>query len=418
MRRILILMLLSGIHWVCNAWTFTDVNAPGATSDPSFYNSSITWRPQGDYAILANTNGLYRYDYPSGTLAYQAFSGSLYRAAFAPDGSYALITGGSHIYRYEHAEVGFGTLTEITDIESPGSATITFYDIVWNPVEPDGPAFICCNRGGGSSHQLVVYRYDPDVSPMVYSDYSGGTFTSQYAFAPISTAFQADGDYMVIGCTQSAPYCHGFFVFDPDQSTFPVQAGNLLQYFGNNFYVGNTNTVAMSPVSGKRFVLVRGNGRVVRWTQQSLPATFILDYPDWYTAISGGDSDYNTSGTIGLFLERQEWSPNHHIMVNDADGNEVTNALPVTSAGFTNQTLRIYAVEWNPTAEMGLMAGEDRWIFRFDSEPIPTPASTVTPTPTPVASATPEPPVIPSSGQGGIVVMMILGGLLLAGRQR
>ena len=404
MKHLIWSVMLVWLQFPVFGWTFTDVNAPGATTDPSFYNSSITWRPQGDYAILANTTGLYRYDHPSGALSYQVFSGSLYRAAFAPDGSYALVTGGTHIYRYEHAATGFGTLAEITDIESHGSTPLSFYDIVWDPSDPGGPAYIACNLGSGSSHQLVVVRYDPYDSPQVYADYSGGSYVAQYEFAPISVAFQADGDYMVIGCTQTSPLCHGFFVFDPDGSTFPDTSGNM-QYYGNDFYVGNTNTVLMSPVSGKRFVLVKGNGRVVRWTQQSLPATFILDYPDWYTAIMGGDSDYNTSGTIGIFLERQEWTPYHRIMINDGEEDEVTNALAVTGGDFTNRTLRMYAVEWNPTAEMGLMAGEDRWIFRFDSEPIPTPEVSPTPTSTP--------PAVPASGAMGTAVLMGVMALLI-----
>ena len=62
-------------------WTFSDVNPPGGSSTPAVFNSGIAWRPQGDYAIIAATDGLYRYDYPSGTLSYASYPGEyLYQA--------------------------------------------------------------------------------------------------------------------------------------------------------------------------------------------------------------------------------------------------------------------------------------------------------------------------------------------------
>ena len=124
MQRLImsIAMMLSVSPIVRGAWTFTDVNPPGASSSPEIYNSGIAWRPSGDYALLVSGNGLYRYEYPSGTLTFQTYSGTtMYRAEWALDGTYAVITGNTHIYRYDHSESGFGAVTEITDIEGSGS---------------------------------------------------------------------------------------------------------------------------------------------------------------------------------------------------------------------------------------------------------------------------------------------------------
>ncbi|MCD4652381.1 hypothetical protein K8T06_00415, partial [bacterium] len=73
---------------------------------------------------------------------------------------------------------------------------------------------------------------------------------------------------------------------------------------------------------------------------------------------------------------------------------------------FTNQTgVRITALEWHPTEQMGLMAGGNRWIFKFEDDQIPTP----TPTPTSNTPTPTSPPLlpIPTTGTPGILMLLV-----------
>lgn len=393
------------------AFEFSDIRPPDSSTSADFCNSGIAWRPQGDYALLVSTRvyspysvGIHRYVTATGTLTYQAYVYPDYnfqRVAFNSDGSYALITGDNHIFRYEHNESGFGTVAELTDIEDAGFCTISFYDVFRHPTDPSEPLYILSNQACGSAHRVKIYRYDPDHSPQLYVDASGGIGPADSsAFEPWSGAWQADGDYLVWGNRTANGWHGGIFVWDPDHSAFPPNAvTNEMQFFSGGGLT-NISTVCMSPVPGTRFVLVKGTGRVVRFTEY--PTTMTADFPsEWHTSISEGDSSYNSAGTRCIFVERQEWTPYHSVMVFDETGDAVTIEQGVYGPGFTHQTgVRIYAVEWHPFLQMGLMAGGNRWIFRFDDDPIPTPASptpTVVPTETPTSAWTASPTSSPAA---------------------
>ena len=370
---------------VCSStWVFYEANySPGE----SITDSGIAWRPQGDYAIIATRTGLMRFDHPSGLVSYQGFSGvTLYRLAWARDGSYALITGLGHVYRYDHAEAGFGSLTEITSIES-GSDTITFYDVVINPAINEPPYIVANREISSSSHQIVVFRYDPEGTPyQVYKDYSGGTtYAAQWEYGPVSASFQADGDYFVIANKLANGYDGGFFVFDPDQSTFPPETGNAMQFYAWSFYIGNCNAVAMSRAPGTQFVTIKGNGKVQRASQIGLPASFIRDTalpygPD--TSTYSGDADYCWDGSRGIVVDSQENSP-HKIIIMNSDGSfRGSQDLSVS------RSIGLYAVKWHPSAPMGLMGGADRWLVAFATDEVPYPVPTETPTVPPTQTPT------------------------------
>lgn len=404
------------------AFDFTDIRPPDSTISANFENSSIAWRPQGDYAILVSTRtyvpndmvGIHRYDYATGTLTYQAFTvGQHYfrRVEFSADGSYALITGDTHIYRYDHNASCIGSVTEITDIENPGGCTISYYDVLRHPTLPSEPLYILANLACGSENRVKILRYTPMSTPQITVDESGGISPMDTsAFEPWTGAWQADGDYLVWGNRTANGWHGGIFLWDPDHSTFPPQTPtNEMQFFGSGGLT-NISTVCMSPVSGSRFVLVKGTGRVVRFTEY--PTVMIADYPwpDYYQTISTGDSGYNAAGDMCIFLERQAFYP-HAVMVFDANGDGVTIDEELSTPGFTNYGVRIRAMEWHPSVNMGLMAGEDRWIFRFDDGTVPTPA---TPTPgiTPTPSVTPGQPV-PATGPGATILLVLAIGVIL-----
>ena len=403
------------------ALEFYDVRPPDSQIAANFENSSIAWRPQGDYAILVSTRtyvpnssvGIHRYDTATGGLTYQGYTvGQHYfsRAEFSADGTYAVITGDTHIYRYDHSPSGFGTVTEITDIENPGGCTITYFDVLRHPVQPSEPMYILANLHCGSEHRVKVLRYDPLSSPQITVDESGGISPGDpSAFEPWTGAWQADGDYMVWGNRTANGWQGGIFIWDPDHSTFPPgSTTNEMVFFGSSGLT-NISTVCMSPVSGSRFVLVKGTGRVVRFTEY--PTVMIADYPwpDYYTSIGTGDSGYNAAGDTCVFVERQGFYP-HRVMLFDGSGDGITIEETVSGAGFTNYASQILAMEWHPSLNMGLMAGEDRWIFRFDDGAVPTPA---TPTPTPTVTPTPGLPV-PATGTGGTILLItVIGGILL-----
>ncbi len=411
---IAVIIVLSG---TCLAtWTFTDVNAPGSSSQPDFYNSSIDWRPQGDYALIAGNTGLYRYEYPSGALSFHAYSSAdIRRVRWAPDGSYAVVTGGEHIYRYEHSASGFGTLTEITDIQGSATYDITFFDVVFNPVNAADPPYIGTNRQSGSDKQLVIFRYDPAASPQVYWDYSGGLSlmagSSKMSYQPVSMAFQADGDYIVIANAYGLN-SQGVHVYDPDQSTFPVEATGAMQYYGYPGDIGNARAVEMSPVSGTRFVLLKGNGMVVRLVEHGLPADFVEDDTGaaWYTGIMGGEISYSYNGGYAIALERQQWSPNHIVMLFAENGDFIQH-LNVVSAGFTNEEMRLTAIKWHPFAPIGLIGGQHRWLFKFETDSLPYPLPTATPT----ATVTPTPVPVPATHGTGLILLLVFCGMFVAG---
>jgi len=404
------------------AFEFFDIRPPDSSTTADFQNSSIAWRPQGDYALLVSTRiyvpsavGIHRYEYATENLTYQDYVFPQYdfeRVEFCSDGSYALITGGEHIYRYEHNGTGFGAVTELTDIENPGSCTITFFDVIRHPVSVTEPLYILANIECGSSNRVKIFRYDPDHNPQIYLDESGGIGPEDSSnFEPWTGAWQADGDYLVWG-NRTANGWHGrIFVWDPDHSTFPpnIVTDEMQDFAGGG--LTNISTICMSPVSGSRFAMVKGMGRVVRFTEY--PTTMTADFPsEYHKATSEGDSGFNAAGTHCLFLERQEWSPCHSIMVYDSVGDAITISQSLCGPNFTNQTnVRIKALEWHPTEQMGLMAGSKRWIFKFTDDPVPT----ATPTSIPVTPTPTSPPLqtVPSTGNSGIILLLIVFGSFL-----
>jgi len=398
------------------AWSFLEVNyAPDASPYVDDNIDSIDWRPQGDYALIAGSDGLYRYEYPNGPLTYQAFSNvNLDFVTWAPDGSFALATGGARIFRYEHAETGFGTVSEITSIQrSSPDDTITFYQALWNPAEPESLPYIVTNYYG-ASHQIRIFRYEQGHTPYeVWPDFSGGsTYVQGWQYIPLSAAFQADGDYFVIADRNSS----GIFVYDPDQSTFPG-SGGAMQFDDWPSRVGNACAVTMSPVSGARVVLLKGNGEVQRLRQTGLPATWVWDEPGSpdMTDARGGAA-YSSDGYRAIVVERALWTPYHRIATFGPDG-EQTGGIDLTQ--IAARQLRIDAVDWHPSAPMGLMAGEDRWIIRFQGSGWPTATATpgpsytptltptigpsrtptATPPPFPTATPSPTPTASPTGGQ-------------------
>ncbi|MBN2055802.1 hypothetical protein JW905_12815 [bacterium] len=431
---LIVAMVSIGVPAARAGWTFAEINySPGAWNEDDGIES-ISWRPQGDYALIAGSEYLFRYEYPDGPLSYQSYPGlNMDLVEWAPDGSYALLTGGTHIYRYEHAETGFGTVTELTSIQRTSPTdTVTFYDIAWNPAEPTALAYVISNYHG-SSHQIRMYRYEPGGTPYELAyDFSGGTtyaWTSEYI--PISMAFQADGDYIVIA-NKTSSYA-GVFVFDPDQSTFPKEPSGAMQFFDNPGDIGNACAVTMSPISGTRFVLLKGSGDVQRLTQTGLPPTFVFDAPGSPSMTDyRGDADYSGNGLRAVVVERQAWTPYHRIATFDENGDQ---AGGIDLIGLPEQRLlRIDAVDWHPTAPMGLMAGEDRWMIRFETDEIPTPDPTLVPVPsatstpspsptqnptmTPSPSASPTAPVIPATGTNGLGMLGLFMSLLLLGIRR
>lgn len=421
-----------GIPVVNASWTFDELNwSPGAYGDDD-YIYQIDWRPQGDYALIAAGDGLYRYNHDTGVLEYQDLGTRKARAVqWSRDGTYALISNNTSIYRYDHSETGFGTMTTITDIQ--GTATLTFYEVVFNPDESDTLAYITANRvSSSSSHQLTIYRYDSDASPQIYADYSGGTtYAMSSAFGGMSAVFQADGDYIVISNKLANGYSEGIFVYDPDQSTFPKIPAGAMQWFSRTSYLGNACAVTMGKAPDQRFVLVKGNGYVQRTVQTGLPATFNTwdqPGPSPSMALYSGDADYSYDGMLGIVVERESISPYHRIGTFDETGDAVEG---VDLIGLPEQRdLRINAVAWHPSTHTGLMGGEERWLIHFstDNIPSPTPEPTVTPTmtttPEPTTTSppitfppthTPEPtPVpVPASGTSGILLLLVGIGLLI-----
>lgn len=404
-----VLVLASGITCVKASWWFTEVNW---SPDPSPYVDdsidSLDWRPQGDYALIAGSQGLYRYEYPTGPLTYQAFANAdLDYVTWAPDGSHAMITGGSHLYRYEHAVGGFGSLTEVTAVQKGSTSdVVTFYAIVWNPADPQGPPYLTANYQTGSSHQIRIYRYDPTQTPyQAYWDFSGGTtYAQSFAYLPVSAAFQADGDYFVIADKSS----QGIHVYDPDNSTFPKQVSGAMQQYEHPSQVGNACAVTMSPRSNKRFVLLKGNGEVQRLTQQGLPATFVWDEPGGPDMVNyAGDADYSGDGSYAIIVEREAWSPYHRIGLFNDNG-DLAGGIDLLSLP-NQRTLRIIAVDWHPFAPIGLIAGEDRWIIRFETDILPTP----TPTAVQLPTRTPTPVPIPAAGASSTILLILMLGLLI-----
>ncbi len=424
MRKVFIFFLLlflfvSGSN---GAWWFEEINySPAGSPYEDDSIESIDWRPQGDYAVIASSEVLLRYEYPAGPLTYAIYPDmNLDRIKWAPDGSYALITGGTHIYRYEHSETGFGSVTELTSIEkNDPSDTVTFYDVVWNPAAPQSPPYITTNYESGT-HQIRVYRYEPGHSPdELWIDYSGGTtYASQWDYIPISAAFQADGDYFVIADKSDT----GIYVYDPDGSTFPKEVSGSMQFYYSPGNVGNACAVTMSPVSGKRFVLLKGSGEVQRLTQTGLPPTFEWDEPGGPNMTNyRGDADYSGTGLKAVVVEREMWSPYHRIGTFDNDGNFTGGIDTVTLS--EQRSLRIDAVDWHPYAGMGLMAGEDRWIIRFQTDEIPTvtPTQGPTDTPVPIPTFTPTPfptPSVPAMKTYSILLLMLLMGTILIRAKR
>ena len=402
MRPVFFFRLFAAVLWFGTvtgyaAWTFDEINwSPGGYYDDD-YIYQISWRPQGDYALVAAGDGLFRYNHGAGTLEYLDLGSRNARGVqWSRDGAYALISNNTSIYRYDHADTGFGTISTITDIQ--GGATLTFYEVVFNPSPGDPLAYITANRAASSSsHQLTIYRYDPDASPQIYADYSGGTtYAMSSAFGGMSAVFQADGDYIVISNKLANGYSEGIFVFDPDQSTFPKLPAGAMQWFPRTSYLGNTCAVTMGKATDQRFVLVRGNGNVQRTVQTGLPATFnIWDQPGPAPdmATYSGDADYSYDGMLGIVTERESWSPYHRIGTFDETGDAIEGVdllgLPV------QRTIRLNAVAWHPSTHTGLIGGEERWLIRFSTTniPSPTPPPTETPTVTvtPTATSTPEP---------------------------
>ena len=419
---ICIMAIICAVPVALASWTFTDVNIGGDTA-PSILNSAITWRPQGDYALVAADDGLYRYNYPEQTLEWDPHgTDTLTRAVWSNDGSYAIITGGTHIYRYEHAASGFGALTEITDIEGDGTYTTTFYDACFNPADDDDPPYIAANRQIGSNKQIIIYRYDPGASPQVYWDYAGGQSpvagSSSSSYAPVCTEFQADGDYIVI-CNSFGSYIQGYFVYDPDQSTF-IATGGVMPFY--SVTMGNARTASMSPVSGDRVMLIKGTGTVHAFQQTYPPGdwTEIDTGAAWHTSISEGGSDFSWDGSRVIFTERQSWDP-HMVMVFNGAGNFLQH-LTIESPGFTNVSgVRIYDVAWHPSLPVGLMAGGHRWIFQFETTEVPAPVSSPTPQPTATAEPTatvtavptPSPEDIPATTPVGIILALIALSLIV-----
>jgi len=415
---------------VSASWTFTEVNY-----SPGGYIYQIDWRPQGDYALIAAGEILYRYNDGSGVLEYLNLgSRDAYNVQWSPDGTFALISDYQDIYRYDHAASGFGTITDITDIQASG--TVTFNEVVFSPDPADPLAYITANREStGGQHFLTVYRYDPAGSPQIYADYSGGTtYANTWEFGGISAAFQADGDYIVISNKLANGYSEYLFVYDPDQSTFPKEGSGVMQSFPRPGHVGNACAVTMGKASGQRFVLLKGNGQTQRTVQIGIPATFDnWDEPGPSPSMCdySGDADYSYDGMIGIVVERQTWSPYHRIGTFDATEDAIAGVdligLP------TQRPLRLNAVDWHPSSHTGLIGGEDRWLIHFstDSVPSPTPEPTVTPTATltPIPTETPTvtptlppvtpnptatpPPVVPSTSGIGIILLLIgIGGCM------
>lgn len=442
--RLFLALLLLGTATGYASWTFDELNwSPGGSFDDD-YIYQISWRPQGDYALVAAGDGIYRYNHGPGTLEYLDLGSRKARAVqWSRDGSYALISYNTSIYRYDHAETGFGTISTITDIQ--GGATLTFYEVVFNPVSSDPLAYITANRASSSSsHQLVVLRYDPDASPQIYADYTGGTtYAMSSAFGGMSAVFQADGDYIVISNKLANGYSEGIFVYDPDQSTFPkLPAGNM-QWFSRTSYLGNTCAVTMGKASNQRFVLVRGNGYVQRTIQTGLPASFnTWDQPGPAPSMAmySGDADYSFDGMLGIVVERESWSPYHRIGTFNQNGDAVEGVdligLPL------QRTIRLNAVAWHPSTHTGLIGGEERWLIHFSTDNIPTPTveptatptatttptPTITPTPTvtpeptstsppltfpPTSTSSPAPPPVPASGATGVHMLLLGIGLLM-----
>ncbi len=373
-------------------WTFTTVNPAGSSGD-IIQNQGIAWRPQGDYALIAGMDGLYRYDYTSENLAWQSHGSPMYRIAWAKDGSYAVITGSTHIYRYDHAETGFGVTTEIPagEIQGSGSYDITFFAIAFDPSDDLAPPYIATNREDGSgNNQIVIYRYDPGVSESVYWDYSGGTtYVSSQNYQPRAMSFRTTGDYFVL-TNYWGDQIQGFFTYDPDGSTFP-SSGGAMQF--KNVSMGNATAIALKPGPGDGLLIVKGTGQPHCFIETGLPASWVEHDTgaSWHTALTtGGEASWSYDGSRCIVSERQEWTPYHHVMLFDGNGDSITSALAITSAGFANETQRIYAVAWHPRQPAGLMAGGERWIFKFETTDVPTPQPTLGPTMTP--SPTPAPP--------------------------
>jgi len=426
MRNSVLCLLLWLQPAMCSgAWTFAELNySPGN----DIFDSGIAWRPQGDYALIvyngASSDGLIRYEYPAGTLQAQAFAGkTLYRIAWAPDGSYALLTGGTRLYRYEHSAIGFGTMTEVSSIQKAAPAdVVTFYDMVWDPAHPQNPAYITTNYQSGSSHFVRIYRYQQGLLPNDASyEFTGGTtYAYSWAYSPVSAAFQADGDYLVIA---EKGYLEGFYVYDPDQSTFPKNPNGTMQSFTRTGSVGNADAIAMSSIPGNRVVLLKGNGIVQRAVQTGIPASFALSDAGGPSMTDyEGDIAFSYDGTRAVAVDGQIWTPYHQIGVFDAAGSGST----VNVTGITQRTIRIRVVAWHPAAPMGLMGGEDGWLIRFDTDTVPTPtpaaSPTATQTPTPVftptatqtptrtptatAASTPTPAPVPASTATGTIVLV------------
>ncbi len=422
---------------------FEDIRPPDSSTTANFANSSIAWRPQGDYAILVSTRvfypssvGIHRYVLDEGQLDYQAYTfpdQNFQRAEFSADGTYALITGDQKIFRYEHNPDGFGTVTELTDIEDSASCTISFFDVLRHPVDGNEPMYIMANVNCGSTHQMKVYRYDPLASPQIYADVTGGVtpLVTGTGYEPITAAWQADGLYMVIGNYQPSSAHGGFFVWDPHHALFPPHhQTNVMQFFSvGGGASANVKTLCMSPVStDPRFVML-AMGRVVRFTEY--PTTMVADFPSaWHESMVVGDSGFNTSGSLCIFVEHANWLPHHRILLYDSVGDEIDLEFPVVGPNFTHHTgVRISSMKWHPFLNMGLMAGGNRWIFKFEyfpspEEPTPTPTpveptntpiSTNTPIPTntPTPVPTPEPPPIPAAGPMGLGLLIGLLTLLI-----
>ncbi|MBN1297699.1 hypothetical protein JXA80_13040 [bacterium] len=401
------------------SWTFTEINwSPGGSGDDdSIYQ--IAWRPQGDYALIAAGDGIFRYNHDTGTLEYLDLGSRNARGVqWSQAGDYALITNIGQLYRYDHAATGFGPITTITDIQASG--TVTFYEVVFSPDVGNPQAYITANRAGtSSSHQLTLFRYDPLGSPQVYADYSGGTtYAMSSAFGGISAAFQADGDYIVLSNKVANGYNEGIFVYDPDQSTFPKEAAGNMQWFSRTSYLGNACAVTMGRAPGQRFVLVKGNGYTQRTTQAGVPASFVnwdQPGPSPHMSLYSGDADYSYDGMMGIVVERDTSNPYHRIGTFDGVGDAVAGVdligLPI------QRSISLLAVAWHPSTHTGLIGGQDRWLILFmytgpTATPSATPTMTSTPTVppiTPVATDTPFPSVPATSGTGIGLMALIIG---------
>jgi len=398
-----ILLTIAFLHSANAAWIFDEINWSPGGSYENDYIYQISWRPQGDYALIAAGDGIYRYNHDSETLEYLDLGSRKARAVqWSQSGDYALISDLSEIYRYDHSESGFGTISTITDIQ--GSATLTFYEVVFNPDAGDPLAYITTNKANSSSsHQLVIYRYDPAASPQIYADYSGGTtYAISSEFGGMSAVFQADGDYIVISNKLGNGYSEGIFVFDPDQSTFPKEVSGAMQWFPRSSYLGNTCAVTMGKAPDQRFVLVKGSGYVQRAIQSGLPASFnTWDQPGPSPSMTTwmGDGDYSYDGNLGIVVERGNHSPYHRIGTFDENGDAVAGVdligLPV------QRSIRLNAVAWHPSTHTGLIGGEERWLIHFTNTSFPTPTPSPTVTPLPVTpEPTNTPPAVPLSQAG------------------